>query len=563
MSDEPETDPQIAALNRVARMEAGSKVDVPELPPDDPHEAGARKDVPWIELPRIGRPLDAFAREAASVCSLNGVFRRDMEVVTINQRTGQIERLDADDFRTYLEDLAVTFKWCSAGKNQGATQEPTTMARETAQGTLKSRRFIFRQRHIERVHSISQPILRADGRIELLKEGYDAESCVLTRKNGIVVEEVPLEAARLLLRRLLKDFPFVSELDKAVQIASMLSYYAALLLPLNAERINFAYKANKHRSGKTLLIKAAIAPVAGMTIVEPWPDTPKDLINLLDTTVNDGLPYLVLDDITGHVRSPALNAFLTANTWGFRGFHTQNKKFGAKQAVVFLSGHEMTLQADLEGRFLECRLHVAEADSHAHRVPNPINERWLVRPEQRADICSSLWTIIRAWDAAGRPKGRTTKPGFEDWCSLFGGIVEFAGFGDPCASRPDEERSDGEYSDMAALVGLLLEQFSEDEQTKEFTFSELIEKCVANNLLSWKIDGAWKTATLKTASGGEQTERWYQPGKKTESALGWLFADKYGGTDFTVAGKRVTFSKQGKNRNRRYTLTLQPSGQTA
>lgn len=551
-----EADDQIEAMNRLARQQAGSQVDDPDAPPpDDPHTEGTRKNAPWIELPRVGRPLAAFAREAAAVCSVNGVYRRNMDVVTVNQATGQIERLDADDFRTYLEDLAVTFKWCSGGKNQSAVQEETTMAKETAQGTLKSRQFIFRQRQIERVHSIAQPIMRADGKIELLQEGYDESSGVLTRKSGIGVSEYPLAAARNLLTALLKDFPFVSELDRAVQIASMLSFYGAMLLPLNAERMNFAFKANKHRSGKTLLIKASIVPVAGMAVIEPWPDTPKDLIELLNTTVNDGLPYLVLDDITGHVRSPALNAFLTANVWGFRGYHTQNKKFGAKQAVVFLSGHEMTLQADLEGRFLECRLHVAEADSHAHRVPNPINERWLARHEQRADICSALWSIIKAWDAAGRPKGKSLKPGFEDWCLVFGGMVEFAGFGDPCASRPDEERSDNEYSDMAALVALLLARFDEEDKVKEFTFGELLELCVDNNLLTWKIDGAWKTQTEKVGEG-TATHRWYQPSKKCESALGWLFADKYGGTDFVIAGRKVRFSKQGKNRGRRYTLEL-------
>lgn len=551
-------DPQIAAMNKLAREHAGSQVDDVGMSAAAGDDAGPdeRKDVPWIELPGVGRPLKAFAGELAAVCAMNGVYRRGMDIVTVNRETNAIEPMDKHDFMTYVEDLAVTYKWTAGGKNQPPVRSETTMTAEASIGVLKSRHFIFRQRPLERVNSVPQPIMRKDGRIELLQPGYDEESGILTKDAGIEIYEMPLEGAKMMLRTLYKHFPFVSPLDLAIQISSMLSYFGALLLPLNAERINFALKANKHRSGKTLLIKCALVPVTGRCEVDAWPDTPADLSQLLNSVVNDGLAYLVLDDITGHVKSTALNAFLTANWWSFRGYYTQSKKSGMKQAVVFLSGHEMTLQADLEGRFLECRLHVEEADSHAHKVPNPINERWLARPEQRRDICSALWSIIKAWDAAGRPKGKSMKPGFEEWCSVFGGIVEFAGFGDPCLQRPDEERSDNEYSDMAELLGILFERFAEGEREKEFTFADLVETCVNKNLLTWKTDGQWKTSTVKGKDGKEWTERWYQASKRAESALGLLFADKYGGTLFTVRGTKLRFGNRGKNRTRRYTISV-------
>jgi len=565
-------DEQISKMNRLARERAGSAVD--DVPPgDDDDDAGdGRPDnVPWIELPRVGHPLEKFAREAANVCSKNGVYRRDMEIVTVNSKHGGIEGMDPQDFRTYLEGLAVTFKWVSKGKNEPAEEEPTTMSTEVAKGTLRSRQFIYRQRELLRVHSIRQPIMREDGRIELLPEGYDAHSKIMTRespvqiyqercecddckKNGWRVRAIPLAGATAVLRTLLKDFPFVSPLDLAVQIASMLSFYGALLLPINAERMNFACKANKHRSGKTLLIKISIAPVMGEVLVEAFPPDSKELKELLNSTANDGASYLVLDDIMGHVKSPALNAFITASLWGFRGYHTQRKIKVPRQCVVYLSGHEMSLAADLEGRFLECRLHVEEADSQAHRVPNPINERWLSQVANRSDICNALYSIIAHWDAAGRPRGKNVKPGFEEWCEVFGGIVTFAGFEDPCQLRPDGERTDDEYDDMAALVKALLGQFAEGERLKEFTFGELIEQCVELNLLTWKIDGKWKTE--KHGEGGP-TERWYETTKKSEGAMAWLLNNKYGGTVFRIDGKKVRFGKTGKNRSRKYTLSIE------
>jgi hypothetical protein len=549
---------QVEAMNRVARKSKGRTVDGPP-PPDagDDLDDQPSNDVPWIELPRVGRQMSAFAREIAGVCNSNGVFRRGELIVKIDKERKQIAHLDTEQFRTYVEDICVPYKWVSGGRGQPPSQEPATMSGETAKGCLRSPQFISRQRPLNRVHGISQPIQRSDGRIELLQPGYDTEAAIVTMDSGIEVKVMPLEAARCLLRDLLKDFPFVSSLDLAVQIASMVSYYGAMLLAHNAERINFACKANKHRSGKTLLIKITLVPVMGRAVIMPFPSKPEKLEELLNATANDGASYLVLDDITGHVKSPALNAFITASTVGFRGFHTQSNIAVDRQAIVYLSGHEMTLQADLEGRFLECRLHVEEADSQSHRVPRPINERFLARPEQRKDICSALWSLIYHWDAAGRPKGKSSKPGFEEWCDTFGGIVEHAGFGDPCAPRPDEERADGEYSDMAALVTTLLERFSQTDKMKEFTFSELLETCVEKNLLAWKIEGRWKTHTHKSAGGLEAEERFYEASKRCESQLGWLFADKYGGTKFRIGDRKVMFSKQGKNRNRRYTLSLE------
>lgn len=552
-------DDQVTRMNALARNQMGSRVDqqatdIP-TPPEVEGDHGLPEGVPWIELPRVGRPLDAFARECAAVVRSNGAFRRDMEIVTINKKTGAIEPIDPQDFRTYLADMAVTFKWVSAGRNAGSEALPATMSSEVAKGTLKCRQFIFRQRDLERVSNVRQPIIRKDGRMELLQDGYDSESGIYTRDQGVRIEEVPLDTARSVIRHLLRDFPFVSDLDLSIQVASMLSFYGALLVPLNAPRLNFAFKANKHRSGKTLLIQTAVVPVNGQCVIDPWPENPDALTQLLNSTVNDGLPSLVLDDIMGHVRSPALNAFLTASWWGFRGMHTQRKKTGQRQAVVYLSGHEMTLQADLEGRFLDCRLHVEEADSNAHRVPNPIDEFWLARTENRSDICSALYSVILAWDRAGRPRGKAVKPGFQSWCEVFGGIVEFAGFVNPCVQRPDDERGDNEYSDMAALIAILLENFGEGEKEKEFTFAELVETCVEKNLFTWWMDGRWKQETHETVSG-KSTLRWYEPSKRCEGKMAHLFANKYGGTSFKVGGRNVQFGKRGERRSRRYTVAI-------
>jgi len=48
-----------------------------------------------------------------------------------------------------------------------------TMAKEVAAGVLKSERFRFAQPRLEKVNQVPSLVMREDGRIELLRPGYD------------------------------------------------------------------------------------------------------------------------------------------------------------------------------------------------------------------------------------------------------------------------------------------------------------------------------------------------------------------------------------------------------
>lgn len=559
-----DVDEQIAALNRLARSEAGGLVD------GDRVEAGGelgplKRDLPNIVLPGEGRRITDFAREASQACRLNGVYRRDNVPVIINRETGGIENLSPAKFCTELEEVAVTSveKVINLQGEEIRIKKPKTMTKAVAEVTLVADAFVYGLRKLERVNMVRQPILRGDGRMELLPEGYDEESGIMTMRSGVEITERSAlvemdgkgrEAARVgavaLLRKALEEFPFVDDLDRAIQVASMVSFYGALLLPVNANRLNFVFKANKHRSGKTLLIKLGIVPSQGKAIVQAFPRDENRLRDLLASVTLGAKSYLILDDVKGYLSSETLNAFLTASWWGDRRMHTQSLFEAKRQAIVYLSGHELSLSPDLAGRFLECRLHVETADSTEARVKMPIDDDYLARDWVRSDILSALHTLIVLWDLAGRPKGRSLRPGFEEWCKIYGGIVEFAGFGDPIAKRADDEGTDPEYDDMLALVKDLVSQMEGGEKLKEFTFAHLIERCVELRAFTWAIEGQWKVDK-------EANERWFAMTKKAESKMGWLFGNKYGDTVFQVDdGRRVRFGRQGKNRQRRYTLAV-------
>ena len=459
--------------------------------------------------------------------------------------------------------MTSVIKVVKSGGDEFIVKKPKTMTKAVAEVALCADAFIYGLRKLERVNMVRQPVLRWDGRMELLPIGYDEESGIYTMPNAVEItsresllaldpaqRKSALYGAASLIRSALKEFPMVSDLDLSIQVTSMISFFGSLLLPSNAIRLNFEFKANKHRSGKTLLVKMAVVPVMGKAIVMTFPRDENKLQDLLASVSKMAKSYLILDDVKGFLSSEALNAFLTAAWWGGRNFHAQTMFEAKRQAIVYLSGHELTLSPDLAGRFLECRLHVETADSTEARVKMPIDDDYLSSLNVRSDLLSALHTIIVLWDLAGRPKGKTLRPGFEEWCRVYGGIVDFAGFGDPCARRPDDEGSDPEFDDMLALVKDLVEAFDKEDKMKEFTFAHLVERCVELKAFNWVIDGQWKVDK-------EANERWFQLSKRADSKLGWLFGNKYGDTVFQITdGRRVRFGNQGKNRQRRYTLTV-------
>lgn len=562
-------------LRRWAHDQVGGRVDGPDRE-EAPAEPEQSKELPRIVLPGEGRQVTTFARECAlAFNTADTVFQKDGVPVVIDPERGAIEKLDEYGFGTELEKVAITIieKMVKVGEDTMTVKRPKTTAPTAAKMVLRTREFIFSLRKLERVTMVQQPIQRADGRVELLQPGYDAQSGIYTlpnqvkvddrfmtyKENGALDVESTCKGVATALRSFLREFPFVSELDLAVQVCAMLSFYGALLLPVNAARLSWLMKANKHRSGKTLLIKMCIIPVMGKAIVQPFPKNEEELKKLLDATAIGGKSYLVLDDISGHLKSGELNGFLTAAHWGGRKMHTQSDFEAKRQAVVFLSGHEITLSPDIGGRVLECRLHVGEADAMKHRVKNVMDDAALEKPMIRSDLCSAMWALIKAWHVGGRPEVFTRngeqvsvgqRPGFQDWCRVYGGMVMMAGFADPVGDRPDDQSSDPEYDDWLALMKNLADAFQEGDKLQEWTFAQLIEKCIELDAFKWAIQGAWK-------SDKETKERWFECSDRTQSVMGRMFAEKYNNTSVDLPdGRKLRFGRQGKNRHRRYQVTI-------
>lgn len=535
---------QSDALNKLAREKGLTLAETQRVAG---LEEPGRPGLPYVKLPRDGQQLWHFAKEVGAIVAANGVFRRESVPVLIDPETGRIEDMSPYRFRAHVETQMVCYTE-SFSKKTGNFKIPTTMTTEEARSCLASDVFRFQQPKIQRVNFARQPVMRADGKIELLSIGYDPEAQIFTVKDAVEPEvDWTLDEARLFLDDLLKEFPFANARSKAVHICAMMAVYAAGLKPMMEKPLNFLYRANMPRAGKGLLALTAIAPSCGPVTIQSIPDSKEEFKKILDTEALNGSSYIFLDEIENKLVNRTLNSFLTTNVWGGRLMNTQKKFSVSQNSIVFMTGNNIDLSDDLAGRCLLIDLELSDADPQARKIKRVMSESYLVKPVVRCDCLSALWAMVRAWDAEGRPKPSSVFRGFEVFSDIFGGIVEHAVYGNPLESVMDEISDT--YSDMLAMV----EKMCESVQDKtEFEFSNLIDACRELNAFEWHLEG-------KTIKGGEFEPDRFELTQSNKSWFGKLFSKRYGGTKFVLAdGRLVRFGKRGRNRHRRYTFEVLP-----
>src|ERR1017187_2253679 len=178
---------QSDALNRTAR-ERGVIIADDVMPPAVPPGAGgaesAGRDLPRMLLPRNGQQISSFASKLSAIIGANGMFQRSAIPVTIDTESGAIAIMDAPRFQSYVESHAKT-----CVRRNVTHGDPvdvlTSMSANEARSVLRADSFRFPLRKLQRVNSVRLPAMRANGRIELLPEGYDAESEIFPMASGL------------------------------------------------------------------------------------------------------------------------------------------------------------------------------------------------------------------------------------------------------------------------------------------------------------------------------------------------------------------------------------------
>jgi hypothetical protein len=544
---------------------------LPPLPPGTPeHQEEAQpKELPPIRLPGRNRPLGDFARELGGVMCQNGVYLRSELAVVLDRYRGRLKKLEAKEFRSYVDDHAFLHVVEKSGEEFVKVRH--SMKKEIAIDTLASHAFLDQQREIWRVNSAPLPVLRADGRLELLPMGYDYDSQILTMPSKFEYRVMPIDEARQFFVNMTKDFP-MQDRDPAtglspslaVHMAAMLTPFCLAMLPRVALIPMFIYSSNKQGSGKSLLVKMILYCLFGRASAIPFGKDEEELGKKLDTEALANSPYIFFDNVKRQLASQYLDMWGTQATWKNRRMGGQTGFDVDKQGVIYISSNHAETDKDSTRRALRCELFIEEAEISNRKFDRLLDDSFLIREDVRQDMLSALWSLVVHWDQSGRPHGKRTLGSFEEWARLVCGIVAAAGFGDPLENRESANAGDTDTSDMKTLVSLMAHQLVEkmkiaeeerddadpeaaaaaaQEKSNEFKFDEVITLCQNHDLFVKRIDGKLKDNVFELT-------------RPSRIQMGKLF-QKESGQIWNIEGVgRVRFGRKGSKNWRSFFVDI-------
>ncbi|MBI2717221.1 MAG: toprim domain-containing protein [Rhizobiales bacterium] len=279
---------------------------------------------------------------------------------------------------------------------------------------------------------VNTPVFGSDGTL-LTEPGYHAEAKLLFHPApGFTLPPIPAcpsgedvaQARALLLDDLLGDFPFVAEAERAHALSLLLLGFIRAMIdgptPLHV------IEKPTPGTGATLMVDA-IATVltgTGASVMTEGRDE-EEWRKRLTAKLRQIPSLVVIDNLRHPLDSSALAAALTAPHWEDRILGASEMTRLPIRCVWIATGNNPEFSNEMARRVVRIRLE-AHVDQPWRREGFRHSDLMGWVRANRARLVAACLTLIRAWIAAGRPKGTRMIGSYENWSRAMGGILEHA-----------------------------------------------------------------------------------------------------------------------------------------
>lgn len=416
---------------------------------------------------------------------------------------------------------------------------------------------------VRRVNRVPMPVMRKDGRIELLREGYDEESGTFTFQSAVQVQRIPLKDAVRWLLDLYGEclFPLVEATvagekvtvpdprSLAVALAMPVSLFVSRLLPTMSQRLGFLVTADGAGAGKTTIAMMAQAAVLGVIDMMTWGRDEDQLRTRVDAAMLSGDATILFDNVKNRINSDLIESLMTSPTHKVRLFHSQRNALVPNETTVIVTSNSAEASSDADRRFLLCALELATSDPREVKRKRDLTASLLCSVEHRSAFLSAMWSVVAAWDEAGRPGAQACiggemvqakgVSGYGDFCRVVGGVMgvmscESEGrVGDPFAAPPAELSPDTETRDMRLLIARLTEGAG---NSVEVAFEDVVRWAASMGLFGWL-----ELPAIEDVNDADEVKRALTPSMR--SKFGKFFARKSSEGKPGKPGKRYTLAR--------------------
>ena len=360
-----------------------------------------------IQLPGVARfaptidltmSINALALDVGRLVARQNIFLKTKEVVTVDAKTGELRAMTPKRFTGWIENYCQT-------RAPGMKRVRESMSREDAEIVLAQDVFLEALRPLDAVHLMRLPVRRADGKIEFLENGYDAESRIFTADSLTYEMDWSLEKGTQFLNEHGEEWPWNWPEEKrdriesnrswCVHMAAMIGTYCKAMFPPGTPRPMITYIGNQPGTGKSTLVAMVLIPVFGVGATTKTPKDDTEMDKELETAAQNLAPYLFFDDIGGGIFSNPLNRFLTSTSHAGRVMGGNKERFEVPAVTqVFATGNDIKLTVDLMRRSLVAELFLP-GEVRGRKFTRTISPRYLAEPEVRAKFLAAMCAVVR------------------------------------------------------------------------------------------------------------------------------------------------------------------------
>jgi hypothetical protein len=380
------------------------------------------------------------------------------------------------------------------------------------------------------------PAILPDGRLLAGKGVYDDDTGLLLETLDIKPIETSKAAAETALKTLeeiYKEFPFKTDVDKAVAISAALTAIEAPVLdavPLHA------FDAPAAGSGKTLLVQVAAYIATGRKIAA-IPETKQDeeMRKRIMSILLSGDQMVMLDNLTAPLESPALCAAITGSVYSDRLLGLNEKPTLPSQTFWTATGFNLRLVGDLIRRSVGCGIDPKCERPDEREFAENLHS---IVPARRAELVHACITIMAAYQAAKRPQKLAPYGNFEDWSRLVREPLVWLGLKDPCESRGNLATNDPEREALLGLMTAWWRQYGGEIMTARKALQDALpdlREAIAN------VIGDWETVSKESQALGHYLRR------QVDRICGGMVFHREGNDKHAAAALwRLAQSREGK-----------------
>ena len=455
----------------------------PERLKENKEEEDDRKE---LKLPCAGKLISSFADEVADILKkTKTIFYRPsakevLEICELKDEDKEDEyvgfsELKSERFITVAEKYILPYVKIKE-KNQYGQMEfverEKSMSPGLAKTVLESPNLQNKLPKINRIFTTPIPIIY-DGKLTFPKKGYDKRFQSWMPLDAPEINDgMSLEEAKGIIQSLYSEFCFQERQDYIHAIAGLITPFLRGLFPTFRTRTPFfLYIANRERAGKDYCAGITGLVYEGHALEEPpisngeknGGSANDELRKKLLSSLMAGRKRLHFSNNKGYINNAILEGFLTSEKYSDRALGRNEVLTFDNEIDVSGSGNVgVGFTADLANRTRFVRLFLEIEDANARKFNNPTLHNWV--RHNRGLILSAMYALVRNWFEKECPDGTQPYSSFPEWARVCGGVMEAAGYDNPC--KTDKEvlaiGGDVETNDMKMFFEYCYEQRPEE-----------------------------------------------------------------------------------------------------